>query len=133
MVKNSKQTTQNIDKIKNSTREFDILFQEIIKITQSIEECSKKVNDLDKNLTEKLVLKNRNDVFLFEQREMKSLHGEEEKYQGKIKDLKAQIRDIQLKETIANGPEKKNPTQVSSLKDIKPIQSLNTLDDFFNS
>lgn len=81
MTKNSKQTTQNIDKIKNSTKEFDLLFQEIIKITQSIEECGKKVNDIDKHLTEKLVLKNRNDVFLYEQKEMKSLHGEEEKYQ----------------------------------------------------
>jgi hypothetical protein len=47
--------------------------------------------------------------------------------------LQGQLRDLQLKETIASKDVKRTETQTKSLKDIAAIYKPDAIDDFLNS
>ena len=50
-----------------------------------------------------------------------------------LKDLKVQIRDLQLQETLVKAPQKPQETVKKDLKDVKAIRDQSSLDDFLNS
>lgn len=124
--------------MKEETKLFPRILSEVQEISQNIQECCKKICLLDQILCEKIVFKYKDEVVKYEQAEIKGLNEEERKLEygvsrNILKDLKVQIRDLQLQEILVKAPQKPKETVTKELKDVKAVRDQSSLDDFLNS